>query len=177
MTTRTTPDSVVEAVISSPVGKLGVQADDSGICGIDFLGKESPAPLDEEPRHQQLRALRDQLREYFAGERTEFDLPLTFRRGSPFQRRVWDALVEVPYGYTWTYKELADRVGGSANPRSVGSANGQNPLPIVVPCHRVVGADGTLVGYGGGSLAGGLDIKRKLLELEARVRIAHEFAP
>ncbi|MQA03568.1 MAG: methylated-DNA--[protein]-cysteine S-methyltransferase [Streptosporangiales bacterium] len=165
------PAAVAEAVFASPVGKIAVQVDESGVRVIDFLGKESPAPVDERPAHPVLREVGEQLRTYFAGERTTFDLPLAFR-GSPFQLRVWQALLEVPYGYTWTYKELAERVDGSANPRSVGSANGQNPLPIVVPCHRVVGADGTLVGYGGG-----LDIKRKLLELEARVRIATEFAP
>lgn len=158
-------------VIASPVGKLGVTVEDAGVRLIDFLGHRSGAPVDGEVAHPLLRDVRDQLAAYFAEELTAFDLPLAMR-GSPFQLRVWEALVEVPYGYTWSYKELAEWVGGSANPRSVGGANGQNPVPIVVPCHRVVGANGTLVGYGGG-----LDTKRHLLELEARVRIAHEFAP
>jgi len=112
----------------------------------------------------------EQLREYFAGERTTFDLPLR-TGGTPFQRKVWEALAEIPYGETWTYAELARRIGSPTAVRAVGAANGQNPLPIVLPCHRVIGSNGKLVGYGGG-----MDRKRFLLELEARTRMQLDFA-
>src|SRR5205085_9923425 len=103
-----------------------------------------------------------QLREFFAGERTAFELPLR-PAGTPFQRAVWDALLEVPYGETTGYGALAQRLGRPGAARAVGLANARNPLAIVVPCHRVVGASGALTGY-----AGGLERKRFLLELEAR---------
>lgn len=162
-------ERVTSAVLASPVGALGVRVGDDGVYEIRFLrdAATDDAAVADDPV---LRSVCEQLDAYFAGELTTFDLPLALA-GSPFQRRVWEALLEVPYGHTCTYKELAETVGGSANPRAVGSANGSNPIPIVVPCHRVVGADGTLVGYGGG-----LDTKRALLELEARVRITREFA-
>jgi methylated-DNA-[protein]-cysteine S-methyltransferase len=104
-----------------------------------------------------------QLRSYFAGERTTFDLPLA-PRGTPFQLRVWEALREIPYGETATYGELAAAVGKPSAVRAVGAANGSNPIAVIVPCHRVIGADGTLTGYGGG-----LERKRILLDLEAGV--------
>jgi len=103
-----------------------------------------------------------QLREYFAGVRRQFDLPLD-PQGTAFQRQVWKALAAIPYGATRTYREIAEAVGSPRAVRAVGAANGRNMLPIVVPCHRVIGADGRLVGY-----AGGLDVKKLLLELEAR---------
>jgi methylated-DNA-[protein]-cysteine S-methyltransferase len=162
----------IGAVLDSPVGKLGVEVDDSAVHSISFLGHRSTAPVNDGPAHPLLRAVRDQLTAFFAGELTVFDLPIELR-GSPFQRQVWQTLLEIPYGYTWTYKEVSERVADPAsNPRTVGGVVGQNPIPIVVPCHRVIGADGTLVGFGGG-----LDNKRILLELEARIRIQHEFAP
>lgn len=162
----------VGAVLDSPVGRLGVAVDDDSVHSISFLGRKSTAPVSADPAHPLLRAVRDQLTAFFAGELTAFDLPIELR-GSPFQRQVWQALLEIPYGYTWTYKQVSEHVADPAsNPRTVGAVVGQNPLPIVVPCHRVIGADGTLVGFGGG-----LDNKRILLELEARVRIQHEFAP
>ena len=104
-----------------------------------------------------------QLHQYFAGRRTEFDLPLA-PQGTDFQRRVWAELLQIPYGETVTYGELARRLGNPTGSRAVGLANGRNPLGIVVPCHRVVGAGGDLTGYGGG-----LPRKRLLLDLEARV--------
>lgn len=103
---------------------------------------------------------RAQLLEYFQGKRREFDLPLA-PRGTPFQRSVWSALAEIPYGATISYKELARRVDRPRGFQAVGQANGRNPLPIFLPCHRVVGADGALTGY-----AGGLELKQFLLELE-----------
>ena len=108
-----------------------------------------------------LAEARRQLLAYFAGERTTFDLPLA-ARGTAFQRRVWDALIAIPYGTTRTYGQIAAEVGAPGAARAVGAANHDNSIAIVVPCHRVVGANGTLVGY-----AGGLDQKRALLDLEA----------
>jgi methylated-DNA-[protein]-cysteine S-methyltransferase len=105
--------------------------------------------------------VRRQLLEYFAGRRTEFDLRLSMA-GTPFQESVWRALQEIPYGETISYGELARRIGRPADARAVGTANGRNPIAVVVPCHRVIGADGRLVGYGGG-----LERKRLLLDLEA----------
>jgi methylated-DNA-[protein]-cysteine S-methyltransferase len=102
-----------------------------------------------------------QLDSYFAGELTEFDVPLA-PRGSEFQLRVWNALLEIPYGETASYGEIADAVGRPDAVRAVGATNGRNPIAVIIPCHRVIGADGSLVGYGGG-----LDRKRLLLELEA----------
>ena len=109
-----------------------------------------------------LRHVDAQLREYFAGERTEFELPLELR-GPEFHKRVWKALLGIPYGETISYGALAQRVGSPAHARAVGAANGANPIAIVVPCHRVIGADGTLVGYGGG-----LRRKQMLLDLESK---------
>ena len=106
------------------------------------------------------RTVLAQLGEYFAARRREFDLPLA-PEGTPFQRAVWQALTRIPYGETVSYSELARRIGRPQASRAVGLANGANPLPIIVPCHRVIGADGSLTGFGGG-----LDIKRKLLALE-----------
>ena len=102
-----------------------------------------------------------QLEEYFAGRRTRFDLPLDLQ-GTPFQRRVWSALLAIPYGETLTYGELARRIGRPAAARAVGHANGSNPISVIVPCHRLIGANGTLVDYGGG-----IERKRFLLSLES----------
>jgi methylated-DNA-[protein]-cysteine S-methyltransferase len=111
-----------------------------------------------------------QLEAYFAGELRRFDLPLA-PEGTPFQREVWSALTAIPYGETVSYGELARRLGRPAASRAVGAANGQNPIPIVIPCHRVIGADGSLTGFGGG-----LAIKRRLLDLEAGVSGASLFS-
>ena len=102
-----------------------------------------------------------QLEEYLAGARQTFDVPVAPHGGDPFQRRVWDLLTEIPYGRTTTYGALAARLGGDATAREVGGAVGRNPVSILIPCHRVIGADGSLTGY-----AGGLEIKRRLLEIE-----------
>ncbi len=106
------------------------------------------------------RTRRRQLEEYFAGDRTTFDIPLA-AEGAPFEREVWHALEEIPYGETVSYGEIARRVGQPTAARAVGTANGRNPIAVIVPCHRVIGADGSLTGYGGG-----LERKRLLLELE-----------
>jgi len=153
-------------VVASPVGALRIVADDEGIREIWF---GSDPPDDAVPQDPLLRRARSQLEEYFAGRRTTFDLPLA-PAGSPFQRRVWQALLEIPYGQTESYGELAARLGLVNGARAVGAANRQNPLPIVVPCHRVIGANGRLVGYGGG-----LERKQVLLGIEARAQVELNF--
>jgi len=125
----------------------------------DALGEPDPRGREVEP----FKAAADQLDAYFAGELTRFDVPLA-PRGSEFQQRVWAALQEIPYGRTESYGELAERIGSPGSARAVGLANGKNPIGIIIPCHRVVGADGSLTGYGGG-----LDRKKQLLDLELAV--------
>ena len=149
--------------IDSPIGRLLLAGDGTGLMHVGF--QSGPRPLrpgaqwaaDPAP----FRAASTQLAEYFAGERRSFDLPLA-PRGTAFQRHVWHALTLIPYGHTISYGELARRIGNPSASRAVGLANGANPLPIIVPCHRVIGADGSLTGFGGG-----LPIKRKLLALES----------
>ncbi len=149
--------------IDSPVGRLLIAADEAGLRLIEFPSPRHPVPPGADWRegdHPLLQRAQRQLDEYFAGRRRDFDLPLA-PRGTPFQRRVWDELAQIPYGRTRSYAELAQRLGQPSATRAVGAANGRNPLPIVVPCHRVIGADGSLTGFGGG-----LPRKRFLLELE-----------
>ena len=151
--------------LESPIGTLLIAGDDEAVRRIEFPdhGKARKPESDwrESSRGPVGEAIR-QLREYFAGKRTDFDLPLA-PDGTPFQRGVWRRLQEIPYGETISYGELAKRVGNPKASRAVGAANGQNPIPIVIPCHRVIGANGKLTGFGGG-----LPTKEKLLALEAR---------
>jgi methylated-DNA-[protein]-cysteine S-methyltransferase len=142
--------------MDTPIGTLSLDADGAGLSSIAFGG-----PPGSDSGDALLREAESQLRAYFAGELTRFDLPLS-PRGTEFQRRVWDAVARVPYGTTTTYSAVAAALGSPSACRAVGAANGRNPLPIVVPCHRVVGASGALTGYGGG-----LARKRALLDLEA----------
>lgn len=145
----------------SQVGTLRLVADDVALREIFFVANGTPAcPLPRDDRHPLLRRARRQLEEYFASQRREFDLPLA-PQGTAFQLAVWRALQEIPYGTTASYAEQAARIGKPEAVRAVGLANGRNPLPIVIPCHRVIGSDGSLTGYGGG-----LPIKKALLELE-----------
>ena len=148
----------------SPIGDLVITASDSGLTGVWFPGKGPVAaarPDDERgPASTLLARASEQLAEYFAGTRTTFDLLLD-AGGTAFERRVWDALRTIPYGTTLSYSELARRLGDPRATRAVGAANGKNPIPIIVPCHRVIGANGALIGFGGG-----LDRKRWLLEHE-----------
>ena len=123
------------------------------------------AERDEGPDHPLIERLAEQIEAYLAGTRSDFDLPLDLEQGTPFQRRVWQALREIPYGRTITYGELARRVGAPGASRAVGSANGRNPFPLIIPCHRVVAAGGKLGGYSGG----GPEVKQRLLEHEARI--------
>jgi methylated-DNA-[protein]-cysteine S-methyltransferase len=147
--------------IDSPVGELLLTSDDSALTRLLF----SPFTLDPTWSPERSAVLDEtvtQLAAYFAGERTAFDLPLA-PAGTPFQLRVWEALREITYATTINYGQLALRVGNVKASRAVGLANGRNPISIVVPCHRVIGANGSLTGYGGG-----LDRKRTLLDLERR---------
>lgn len=145
------------AVLDSPIGPL-VAVDDDGALARFGTGAtdETCGPRDDDV----LPALREQLDAYWAGALRDFDLPLA-PKGTPFQQRVWSALQTIPYGQTRTYKDLAEQVGQPTAVRAVGAANGRNPLWLIVPCHRVIGSSGKLVGY-----AGGLDVKRYLLDHE-----------
>ena len=152
------------ARIECPVGPLLLVADDSGLRRIEFVNGRKPPHVDPQWHDdaEQLRETIRQLRAYFAGELEAFDLPLE-PEGTPFQLAVWKRLCEIPYGETISYGELARRIGNPNASRAVGLANGSNPIPIVIPCHRVIGSNGKLTGYGGG-----LPIKEKLLALERR---------
>ena len=154
--------------IESPVGPLRLAADEAGLRRIDFLAGsgESAPPSDWIRAEARLKPVIQQLKEYFAGARRDFEGPLA-PEGTPFQQRVWQCLREIPYGATVSYGELAARVGNPKASRAVGLANGRNPIPIVIPCHRVIGKNGTLVGYGGG-----LAIKQKLLAIEGRAPLS-----
>lgn len=155
--------AILHTTLDSPVGPLLLAAGDDGLRLIEFANPRHPTTPEADWREGDnavLRVTRAQLREYFAGARRAFDLPLA-PRGTAFQRRVWDALATIPYGSTTSYGEIARRIGTPDAVRAVGAANGRNPLPIVVPCHRVIGADGSLTGFGGG-----LPTKRFLLRLE-----------
>ena len=148
-------------IYESPLGPLTLQSGPRGLTALSFPGRT--AALDERRRSADaLAAARAQLEEYFAGERRAFDLALDLG-GTPFQRRVWDALLRIPYGATTTYTDLARAVGRPDIVRAVAAAVGRTPVPIVVPCHRVLGAGGALTGYGGG-----LQRKQALLDLERR---------
>ena len=152
--------------LPTPIGVLTLIASDEGIAHILFeKEKETDASLRTDvPLADAVDEVLDeavsQLEEYFAGSRRDFDLPLDLD-GTDFQREAWLALADVPYGETTTYGEQAQRIGRPGAFRAVGAANGQNPIPIVLPCHRIIGADGSLTGFGGG-----LDVKQKLLDHE-----------
>ncbi len=153
---------MIHTSIDSPVGELLLIGDGSELHGLYV--QEGPHPLDVPAGWERVgdgfAAVARQLDEYFSGARVAFDVPLALR-GSAFQLRVWQALCTIPYGMTVSYGAIAEQVG-SESARAVGRANGSNPIPIIVPCHRVIGAAGELTGYGGG-----LERKRWLLDLEA----------
>jgi methylated-DNA-[protein]-cysteine S-methyltransferase len=167
--------TIARTILPSPVGPLGLVARDGNLAGILFDADPASFPFQVErtwgkPGTETSAPFVDvkrQLEEYFAGKRLVFRLPLDLDQGTGFQRRVWHALLQIPYGRTLSYKEVAHVIGQPSAVRAVGSANGANPLPIVVPCHRVVSSDGTMGGYGGG-----LQVKQQLLELETRTRAA-----
>lgn len=155
----------VFATVDSPIGELLLTGDGRALHGLWM--QDAGRPRRPGPGWRRgdaaFAAVREQLAEYFAGERTAFDLPLAFA-GTAFQQLVWAALREIPYGETMSYGELARRLGKPDAARAVGLANGRNPIAVIVPCHRVIGADGSLTGFGGG-----LERKRLLLELESPV--------
>ncbi|NGQ95067.1 methylated-DNA--[protein]-cysteine S-methyltransferase [Brevibacillus sp. SYP-B805] len=160
------------STMQSPIGDLLLASTEKGLCYIGFEADETGlAALQRWCRKQMLpgtpvrddamnQAARQQLEEYFAGRRRSFDVPLEMF-GTPFQKAVWTALTAIPYGETRSYKEIALAIGAAKAVRAIGGANNCNPIPIIVPCHRVIGSNGALVGYGGG-----LWIKEQLLRLE-----------
>ena len=150
-------------LIDSPVGPLFLAASNEGLHAIEFRDNKHPVKRNanwREGDNAVLRKAHKQLDEYFAGKRHTFDLPLS-PAGTEFQVKVWTTLASIPYGETISYAQLATRIGKPSAMRAVGAANGRNPLPIVLPCHRVIGADGALTGFGGG-----LPTKQFLLKLE-----------
>jgi methylated-DNA-[protein]-cysteine S-methyltransferase len=163
MTTTTTQTMLYET-FDSPIGELLVVGDGEALSGLYMQDGRRPVtvPSSWERDSRPFGELREQLGEYFAGDRRGFDLPLA-PQGSEFQLRVWEGLREIPYGETESYGELAARIGHPGSARAVGAANGRNPISIVVPCHRVIGAGGSLTGY-----AGGLERKRLLLDFESQ---------
>ncbi len=156
-------NAAISTQIATPVGCLHLTGDDIGLRTVAFCRGAHPVSVARFIPDPSLigDAIR-QLRAYFAGELENFDLPLA-PEGTPFQRKVWDELCKIPYGETISYGELAKRIGNPNASRAVGLANGSNPIPIVIPCHRVIGSNGQLTGYGGG-----LPIKEKLLALEKK---------
>ena len=148
----------------SPLGTMLLAASDRGLCGVWFEGQRhgpDATTWREDPGHPVLAETMAQLRAYFAGERTSFELPLDLQGGTPFQQSVWSALLGIPRGGTTSYAALAREVGKPQAARAIGAAVGRNPVSIVVPCHRVLGTGGGLTGY-----AGGLERKTALLKLE-----------
>ncbi len=163
---QATASPLLYTTIDSPIGELLLLGDGRALHGLYM--QQGRRPVVRSPSWQReeraFAEVIEQLGEYFAATRTSFDVPLA-PHGTPFQLRVWFALREIGYGETLSYGELARRVGQPSAARAVGMANGRNPIAVIVPCHRVIGADGTLTGYGGG-----IERKRLLLELEACTR-------
>jgi methylated-DNA-[protein]-cysteine S-methyltransferase len=149
------------AYAPSPIGDLLLVGVEEGLLQIHM--RRALPPADAENDERRFARVMRQLHEYFDGKRKTFDLPLAMR-GTPFQLDVWRALQRIPYGETRTYAGIANEIGRPRATRAVGAANGANPIPIVVPCHRVIGTNGSLTGFGGG-----IDVKRRLLEMEAGV--------
>ena len=150
-------------ILESPIGPLSVAKNERGeITEIHFRASFKSEWQRDDSAFDDVAT---QLREYFAGTRRDFDLPLA-PAGTPFQQSVWNELRRIPYGRTKSYLDVANAIGKPAAVRAVGAANGANPLPIVVPCHRVIGANGSLTGFGGG-----IDVKRRLLALESGAQL------
>ena len=151
----------------SPYGQMLLVANEEGLCGVYFSGQkyypQVESPLRRDVQHATLRQAKRELAEYFAGERKRFDVALA-PEGTPFQRSVWKAIAGVGFGQTISYAELARRAGCPGSARAAGAATGRNPIGIIVPCHRIVGSNGSLTGY-----AGGVDRKRALLALESGI--------
>lgn len=149
--------------LDTPIGDLSYALDETGVCAVHFGPKEGAAPASG-PVAEELNA-------YFAGTLTEFTVTLHVRRGTEFERAVWEQMKLIPYGETRSYGYVANEVGEPGGAQAVGVACNRNPLPVIVPCHRIIGSDGRLVGFGGG-----LKLKRMLLELEANVKMQLDWA-
>ena len=149
-------------IVSSPIGKLLLIADGHALVEMRFAGtwETSDIAPDWQRGGELLGRVTAQLGEYFEGQRREFDLPL-LPEGTEFQHRVWHTLRAIPFGVTISYAELARRLGEPSAIRAVGAANGRNPIPVIIPCHRVIGSDGSMIGFGGG-----IELKKRLLQLE-----------
>lgn len=145
---------------NTKIGRIGIEENGIAITKLDFINKDLQEEIIEKNETDLLKKAISELNEYLEGKRSSFDLPLD-PKGTEFQKKVWNALKEIPYGETRSYGEIAKTIGNEKASRAVGMANNKNPIAIIVPCHRVIGANGKLVGY-----AGGLDIKEKLLQLE-----------
>lgn len=171
------PQLIGHARISSPLGPLLLAASDLGLCGVWFEGQKHLPPWlptawdDGPPSQPALQAAAAQLAEYFGGQRLHFDLPLDLRHGTPFQCAVWQTLVQIPPQTCLSYSAIARHIGRPAAVRAVGAAVGRNPIGIIVPCHRVMGADGSLTGY-----TGGLQRKSALLCLEQGLPLNAPFS-
>jgi methylated-DNA-[protein]-cysteine S-methyltransferase len=164
MTIRSTTATPVRCRYASPLGPMTLAATDKGLAGVWFDGQKHMPDArgwPEQPDHPVLQQAGRELAQYFAGERQQFDVPLDTSRGTQFQQQVWRGLLEIPAGQTISYGTLGARIGRAAAVRAVGAAVGRNPISIIVPCHRVLGANGSLTGY-----AGGLERKTALLQLE-----------
>jgi O-6-methylguanine DNA methyltransferase len=162
----TSIDTLLYTNVESPIGTLLLLSDGQALRGLYMQDAPNPMTVAPgwEPSEAPFTAVTEQLSEYFAGRRTTFQVALAMV-GTPFQRRVWSALQDIPYGETASYGEIARHIDQPKAVRAVGLANGRNPISVIVPCHRVIGANGTLTGYGGG-----LERKRLLLELESEAK-------
>ena len=146
---------------NSPIGTIKIEADDEYITAVYFIDKNSTLNTDVEEVNDSIIICKKQLQEYFNGIRKCFDIKLKFLKATEFQKKVWKELQKIPYGQTASYKEIAERINNPKGWRAVGNANNKNPIAIIVPCHRIVGSNGKMVGY-----AGGIDKKEFLLSLE-----------
>ena len=152
---------IYQAFIDTTIGRIGIAEEDQCLTHLFFHDKKSPAGAVEKWTPL-LRETAQEIKEYLTGKRREFDIPLRLT-GTDFQRSVWNVLQTIPYGETRSYREIAEQIGNAKACRAVGMANHWNPIAIIVPCHRVIGSDGTLTGFGGG-----LPLKERLLQLEGR---------
>ena len=148
-------------VINSPVGKIEIVEENEKIIELNIYNEKENNIIEKDTKL--LLETQKQLKEYFEGKRTKFEIPLN-PKGTEFMKKVWKELLKIPYGEVRTYKEIAEKVGNSKASRAVGMANNKNPIPIIIPCHRVIGSNNKLVGY-----ALGLDMKKYLLDLERKV--------
>lgn len=160
--------SVMESVVTyigymdSPIGEIKISASDVGVCGVHFLSENKLNSGPSQQSNHWTQQTKTQLLEYFAGKRTCFDLTFD-QQGTEFQKQVWQALLSIPFGQLASYRDIAQQINNPKAVRAVGAANGKNPISIIVPCHRVIGSNGTLTGY-----AGGLERKQWLLQHESK---------